>query len=262
MNSRRESSFTMVDVICNRNSKCPDLLGPVYGYIVAYKAPLEFPRKFIYNGCSYLRANGNPCATSVDGSSRCSHNSRAEGFVEPMYRFDVLVVDQSGAPPLFCHIFQAAATWLGMSAEEFQSLSSKQQMTVVHEATINLEQVKMWISCKQDKGLQTWTPIIQEFSSTVRKDSGRTSRLKKTPTTPRNRGSSSQVKVKAPDSPGSPEFFSPRCGSPINATGSQSGINRTGSQSAGSSHTGRRGPLNSYRDLSPQKARLLMPFFL
>jgi hypothetical protein len=109
----------------------------------------------------------------------------------------------------------------------------------------------MWISCKQDKGLQTWTPIIQEFSSTVMKDSGRTSRLKRTPTIPCNRGSSSQVKVEAPDLPGSPEFFSPQGGSPISTTRSQSGINTTGSQSAGSSHRGRRGPVNSYRDLSP-----------
>jgi hypothetical protein len=129
----------MVDVIINRNSKCPNLLDPVYGYIVAYKAPVEFSRKFIYNGCSYFRAKKNPCATSVDGSSKCNHNSRAEGFVEPMYRFDVLVVDQSGASPLFCHILQAVATWLGMSADEFQSLPSKQQMSVVYEKTIKLE---------------------------------------------------------------------------------------------------------------------------
>jgi hypothetical protein len=87
----------------------------------------------------YLRANGNPCATFVDGSSRCNHNSRAEDFVEPMYRFDVLVVDQSVTPPLLCHIFQAAATWLGMSAKESQSLPLKQQMSVVYEATIKLE---------------------------------------------------------------------------------------------------------------------------
>jgi hypothetical protein len=97
----------------------------------------------------------------------------------------------------------------------------------------------------------------------VRRNSGRTLSLKRTPTKNQNRGSSSQVKVEAPDLPGSPKFFSPRRGSPINTTGSQSARSShrtTGSQSAVSSHKGRRGPVNSYIDLSPQKARLFDAF--
>ncbi|CAM6086070.1 unnamed protein product [Calypogeia fissa] len=118
--------------------------GPIRACIVNFEAPIKFPFKFLYAGCTRLE-DGKMCARNRDGYNRCSHHDRTTH----MYRFDIFLVDESfsldGNPPLRVGIFQAAADLIGMSPEDFSAKAQYEQLVDVHRITARMEMVDVII---------------------------------------------------------------------------------------------------------------------
>ena len=157
--------YNLADVLVNNAERSTELIGPINAYVMNFRADHAFPRKFYYDGCTVPRGNtGLFCAKSVDGHGRCTHDSRSKGKVRAMWRFHLLLMDQSGCVPVFAQIFDSAATeLLGISAERFKDLPHLEQMHLVHAATITCRTFSLWIASREDPRTEKWMPTIQEI---------------------------------------------------------------------------------------------------
>ena len=164
--------YTLFHVVENNKARSRDLIGPVNAFILNFRAEHGFPRKFHYDGCTVPRGStGLLCAKSVDGPGRCSHDSRVKGKVKPMWRFHILLMDQSGCEPVWAQIFDQATELMGMTAERFKDLPHLDQVMLVHAATITVKRFSLWIGCRVDPRTSKWMPTVQDlvpFESSAR----------------------------------------------------------------------------------------------
>ncbi|CAM6127488.1 unnamed protein product [Calypogeia fissa] len=132
-------------------------LPPLTAFLVNFKAPVVFPRKFIYHGCSKQVGNGRPCSKTVEGLYACPHSAGQEGKWVPMYWFDIFLVDESikigECLPLRATIFSSAAGELiGMSPTEFSQKPDFEQYAIVHAVTTRMHEVRVLLHLKEHQG--------------------------------------------------------------------------------------------------------------
>ncbi|CAM6089791.1 unnamed protein product [Calypogeia fissa] len=120
-------------------------------YVVNFDAPIAYPRKFIYKGCTKLVENGRPCAKTVEGQKKCEHGSLISETWAFMFRFDVFLVDGSigsDCPPLQVGIFNAAIGLLGMTPPFFNKKPETEQLSIVHGVLKTMPLVEIYIRVK------------------------------------------------------------------------------------------------------------------
>jgi hypothetical protein len=201
--------YSLYHVLGNNTARSTELIGPVNCYIMNFQAEHGFPRKFHYDGCTVPRgSSGLLCAKSVDGHGRCSHDSRIKGKVKAMFRFHVLLMDQSGCEPLFAQILDQAAELLGMSAERFKDLPHLDQVQHVHAATSNVKRYSLWIASRVDPRTEKWMPTVQQLCPWEPSVPASPLRSKPDFCSPK-RELKTPKKEKSAVSPSSPEWLSP-----------------------------------------------------
>ncbi|CAM6099404.1 unnamed protein product [Calypogeia fissa] len=141
-----------------------NIFGPIPVYVVNFDAPLEYPRKFVYQGCTSIATSGRTCAKYFQATTPCPHKMAVGTIWAPMYRFDVFMVDYSvgclRTPPLRATLFGAPASNLvGVGLSEFNEMNKLEQIACVHHATSKMNVVDVVI---RTKGGQS---IVQSMSA-------------------------------------------------------------------------------------------------
>ncbi|CAM6084927.1 unnamed protein product [Calypogeia fissa] len=127
------------------------MYGPMTAYLVNSDAPVAYPRKFIYKGCTKLVENGRPCGKTVEGQKKCEHGSLISETWAFMYRFDIFLVDGSigsDCPPLRAGIFNAATGLLGMTPPFFNQKAETEQLSIVHGVLNKMPLVEIYVRVK------------------------------------------------------------------------------------------------------------------
>ncbi|CAM6085055.1 unnamed protein product [Calypogeia fissa] len=141
------------------------LFGPIRAFVVNFDALVEFPNKFVYNGCTFP-LESRLCAKNVDGLNRCNHNE----VPTYMYHFDIFLVDESmslvGSPPLRALVFKAGSDFTRINLDVFGEKSELDQLSLIHTQTTWMDVVEVFIRLNTRGAIvESRTLICSGFSS-------------------------------------------------------------------------------------------------